>query len=108
MAGGLDPTGAGDIQAGQVVDRHLVAVWSLICAHDLQHADVFDAAVVGLAGQCRAVADDLHLERNVVRQEPNGQPGNENPDGGVSRVCGRTTRPRTSRPDCLTFAEPFK
>jgi hypothetical protein len=67
VAGGLDLAGAGDIQAGQVVDRHLVAMWPFICAHDLQHVDIFDAAVVGLAGQRRGVADDVHLDRNVVR-----------------------------------------
>ncbi|MPN19310.1 hypothetical protein SDC9_166677 [bioreactor metagenome] len=53
--------------------------------HDLQHVDIFDPAVVGFAGQYRAVADDVHLERNAVCQEPGAGAENDRQDGRVQQ-----------------------
>ena len=74
---------AGDFRPFQAVDRDLVAVRALLGVHDLQQVDVLDAPVVGFAGKHRAVADDVELERDAVRQEPGAETADDDQDGGV-------------------------
>src|SRR5574343_1091005 len=82
---GVDFRAAGDFGAGQAVDADPVAAWLFFGVHDLEHVDVLDPAVLGFAGEHRAVADDVDLERDAVGQEPAGEAGDQDEDGGVQQ-----------------------
>src|SRR5574343_467812 len=82
---GVDFRVAGDFGAGQAVDADPLAAWLFFGVHDLEHVDVLDPAVLGFAGEHRAVADDVDLERDAVGQEPAGEAGDQDEDGGVQQ-----------------------